>query len=160
MSEATGSNCMKIRSESNQGNVIELTQIRSGLPTYQDIVAQYDKDQCWGLATSIDVRNCQPELIRSETVIKDYVRQLCDLIQMKRFQDTLVVHFGEDEKVAGYSMVQLIETSLISGHFANQTNNAYIDLFSCKLYDPSEAAEFTRQFFQGESVDVNICFRK
>jgi hypothetical protein len=56
------------------------------------------------------------------------------------------VHFGEG-RVAGYSMVQLIETSLISGHFANDTNSAYLDIFSCKGYDPAVVEEFSKAFF-------------
>lgn len=130
------------------------------VPEFQDVVNQYETQQCWGLLTSIDARNCQPELIRSSAAIKQFVVELCELIQMKRFQETLVVNFGEDEKVAGYSMVQLIETSLISGHFANLTNNAYIDIFSCKIYDPNKAAQFTKKFFGATDVELNICFRK
>ncbi len=110
--------------------------------------------------SSLDIKNCNPDLICSAEAIKDYVIQLCDLIEMKRFQETTVVNFGEDEKVAGYSMVQLIETSLISGHFANLTNAAYIDVFSCKIYDPYVAAEFTRKFFQASDAAVTLTFRK
>ena len=68
---------------------------------------------------------------------------------MKRFGDTIVVDFGEDERVAGFSMVQLIETSLISAHFANKTNTAYLDVFSCKPYDPSVVKKFALKFFGG-----------
>ena len=130
------------------------------IKTYHDIKEYYDKNNCWGLLTSLDAKDCNPELIRSADVIKEYVIQLCDLIQMKRFQDTVVVNFGEDEKVAGYSMVQLIETSLISGHFANLNNASYIDIFSCKLYDPNVAAEFTKKYFGASEVSINYCFRK
>lgn len=87
-------------------------------------------------------------------MIREYVHQLCELIDMKRFGECQVVHFGEDEKVAGFSMVQLIETSLISGHFANATNSAYLDIFSCKSYDPAVVAEFTKNFFKGDSVTI------
>jgi len=34
--------------------------------------------------------------------IKQFVRDLCELIQMKRFGETVVVNFGEEEKVAGF----------------------------------------------------------
>jgi S-adenosylmethionine/arginine decarboxylase-like enzyme len=128
--------------------------------TYEQITEYYEKNQCWGLLSSLDAKNCDPELIRSEEAIKEYVLKLCELIKMKRFQDTVVVNFGEDEKVAGYSMVQLIETSCISGHFANQTNASYIDIFSCKIYNPYVAAEFTRDFFKATDAAVHICFRK
>ncbi|MBU1699463.1 MAG: S-adenosylmethionine decarboxylase [Candidatus Eisenbacteria bacterium] len=104
----------------------------------------------WGLATSIDIYNCDPSTIRNAEEIRRFVVELCELIEMRRFGETLVVHFGEDERVAGYSMVQLIETSLISAHFANQTNAVYLDVFSCKLYDPDIVAEFATNFFKGE----------
>ncbi len=130
------------------------------IKTFDEIQDHYEQAQCWGLLSSLDTKQCDPTLIRSADAIKDYVIQLCDLIGMKRFQDTQVVHFGEDEQVAGYSMVQLIETSLISGHFANLTNTAYIDVFSCKIYDPYVAAQFTKDFFKAAGVAVNLCFRK
>lgn len=114
----------------------------------------------WGILTSIDIHQCDPGLIRSASAIKEFVVQLCDLIEMKRFGEPMIVHFGEDERVAGYSMTQLIETSLISAHFANQTNNVYLDVFSCKYYDPEKAAEFAREFFKGKDFNLNVALRK
>jgi S-adenosylmethionine/arginine decarboxylase-like enzyme len=113
----------------------------------------------WGIASSIDIYHCNPETIRSADKIKQFVLELCDLIEMKRFQDAIVVNFGEDERVAGFSMVQLIETSLISGHFANLTNAAYIDVFSCKPYDPDVVVEFARTFFGGKKVITHVNLR-
>lgn len=113
----------------------------------------------WGLLTSLDLYRCNPEIIRDSEKIKRYVVELCNLISMKRFGECQVVHFGQDERVAGYSMIQLIETSLISGHFANQTNAAYIDIFSCKPYDPEVVAGFTKGFFKAQSVEVHTAKR-
>ena len=109
----------------------------------------------WGLATSIDIYNCNPDTIRDAEKIRQFVRELCELIEMKRFGETVVVHFGEDEKVAGYSMVQLIETSLISAHFANQTGVTYLDVFSCKLYDPKVVSKFAQEFFGGTHTVIH-----
>jgi S-adenosylmethionine/arginine decarboxylase-like enzyme len=78
---------------------------------------------------------------------------------MRRFGETQIVHFGEDERVSGFSMVQLIETSMISAHFANLTNTAYIDVFSCRTYDPDTVASFAKQFFEGNRVNVNATWR-
>ena len=110
---------------------------------------QIKKGNYWGLLSSINLYNCDADSIRDADAIKRFVAELCDLIQMKRFGETQVVHFGEDERVAGYSMVQLIETSLISAHFANLTNTVYLDVFSCKGYDPEVVAEFAQKFFGG-----------
>ena len=79
---------------------------------------------------------------------------------MKRFGEPQVVHFGPNDRVAGYSMTQSIEMSLISGHFANEANAAlYIDIFRCKEYEPGVAAEFTRRFFGADSVAFQVVLR-
>ena len=57
-------------------------------------------------------------------------------------------------------MLQLIETSLISGHFANDSNRAYLDIFSCKPYDPSVVEQFSREFFSASSSDVHTTLRR
>ena len=119
-----------------------------------------DGDQPWGLLSSVDIRNCNPDTIRSAEKIEAFVVALCDRIKMRRYGDCQIVHFGEDEKVAGYSMTQLIETSLVSGHFANASNTAYIDVFSCKFYEPRQVAEFAVSFFEGSDYKLNIAVRQ
>jgi S-adenosylmethionine/arginine decarboxylase-like enzyme len=119
-----------------------------------------EKEQVWGLASSIDIYDCNPETIRDAGAIRDFVAKLCDLIEMKRFGETQVVHFGEDERVAGYSMVQLIETSLISGHFANLTNAVYLDVFSCKPYDPETVKAFAEEYFGGTHSNLQVSLRR
>jgi len=57
-------------------------------------------------------------------------------------------------------MLQLIETSLISGHFANDSNRAYLDIFSCKPYDPAVVERFSREFFSAASSVVHTTLRR
>jgi len=113
----------------------------------------------WGLLTSLDIYECKPYIIREAEKIKQYVIELCDLIGMKRFGDCQIAYFGKDERVDGYSMAQLIETSLISGHFANLTNAAYIDIFSCSPYEPEKAAQFSKEFFEAKSIEIHVTKR-
>ena len=113
----------------------------------------------WGLMTSINLYDCDPASIRSAETIKGYVVELCELIGMKRFGECQIVHFGKDARVEGFSMIQLIETSLISGHFANLTNAAYIDVFSCKPYEPNQIATFSKEFFRASSAQLHILER-
>jgi S-adenosylmethionine/arginine decarboxylase-like enzyme len=114
--------------------------------------------KAWGLSTSIDLLECRPDAIRSRDRIEAFVVALCDLIGMKRYGDCQIVHFGEG-RVAGYSMTQLIETSLISGHFANDTNRAYLDIFSCKGYDPKVVEEFSKEFFGARGSTASVTLR-
>ncbi len=121
---------------------------------------KFDIDNAWGLACSFDIYDCNPDTIRDADAIKRFVAELCDLIGMKRFGDCTVVNFGEDERVAGFSMTQLIETSLISAHFANASNTTYLDVFSCKPYDPTVVEKFATEFFGGLRCLTNVNLRK
>lgn len=116
--------------------------------------------EVWGIASAIDIYNCDPEKIRSADTIRRFVVELCELIDMKRFGETQVVHFGEEERVAGYSMVQLIETSLISAHFANLTNTVYLDVFSCKPYDSQIVQSFSQAYFGGTHSSLHVTLRR
>jgi S-adenosylmethionine/arginine decarboxylase-like enzyme len=114
--------------------------------------------KAWGLSTSVDLQDCRPDTIRDAGQIRAYVIALCQLIGMQRYGDCQIVHFGEG-RVAGYSMIQLIETSLISGHFANDTNRAYLDIFSCKDYDPAAIEAFSKRFFGARTSTSVVTLR-
>lgn len=116
------------------------------------------KGTVWGMRTTITLRGCDAKTIRSKKSIETYVKQLCELIDMKRYGKCNVINFGEDDRVAGFSMYQLIETSNIDGHFANATNTAYLHIFSCKDYDVNAAVEFSKGFFR-PTGGVEISYR-
>jgi S-adenosylmethionine decarboxylase len=121
---------------------------------------QFQRADAWGLSSSIDIYDCDPELIKNADAIKYFVYELCDLIEMKRFGECNVVYFGENEKVAGYSMTQLIETSLILAHFANESNTVYLDVFSCKSYQPEVVSTFAQKFFKGKRTKLQVNIRQ
>ncbi len=117
-------------------------------------------EQPWGLLSCLDLYECDPQTIRDAEKIKFFVSELCKLIEMKPFGETQVVHFGKEERVAGFSMIQLIETSLISAHFANASNAVYLDVFSCKLYDPKMVVDFAKKYFMAERVNLQTVNRR
>ncbi len=124
------------------------------------ILAEYRARAPWGMAAAIDLGGCDPQAIRDPERITRFVIALCELIEMRRFGEPLVVRFGADPNVCGYSLAQLIETSLVSGHFAEESDSAYIDIFSCKPYPPYQAAEFCRQWFGATTVRVSLALRQ
>ena len=121
----------------------------------QDMVGE---GKAWGLCTAVDLQDCNPDRMRNADPIKRYVVELCQLIGMTRFGECQVVDFGEG-RVGGYSMVQLISTSLISGHFANDTNSAYLDIFSCKGYNPEMVEAFSKDFFGARRSTATVALR-
>jgi S-adenosylmethionine/arginine decarboxylase-like enzyme len=128
------------------------------LPSSAGVDDLVGEGKAWGISTALDLQDCHPGTIRDRDRIEAYVVALCELIGMKRYGVCQIVHFGEG-RVAGYSMIQLIETSLISGHFADDTNRAYLDIFSCKRYDPSVVEAFSRQFFGARSSTASVTLR-
>ena len=107
----------------------------------------------WGYHLILDCKGCDLEKIKSAEVLREFAIQLVDKIDMKRFGEPIVVHFAEDNpEAAGYSLVQLIETSAITGHFVDQNGDCYIDIFSCKEYDADVAYEFVKEFLGAQNI--------
>ena len=114
----------------------------------------------WGVSSSIDLYECDLRLMQNAEIIREFVRILCDRIQMRRYGETQVVFFGDDPRVTGFSMTQLIETSLISAHFADASCAIYLDVFSCASYEPEEVAEFAKEYFKAARYSLNVVYRK
>lgn len=124
------------------------------------LLVEYDRQAPWGMATALDLGGCNGALIRDRDHIERFVIALCDAIAMQRFGDPIIVRFGADPHVCGYSLAQLIETSLISGHFAEATDAAYLDIFSCKAYRPYATAAFCAEWFRATSVRLSVSLRQ
>ena len=114
----------------------------------------------WGISSSIDLYECDLGLMQNAEAIREFVRTLCDHIKMRRYGETQVVFFGDDPRVTGFSMTQLIETSLISAHFADASCAIYLDVFSCAPYEPEEVAEFAKEYFKAARYSLNVAYRK
>jgi len=126
-----------------------------------EIHKAFSKGEHWGLSTQINLRGCNDRSISNKRMIEAFAIQLCDLIGMRRFGEPQVIYFGQEERITGYSLVQLIETSCITGHFAVGNNcSAYIDVFSCKEYPPYMAGEFSREFFGAEKFTIGVALRR
>jgi len=123
------------------------------------IINEYKEKNPWGLTVSIDLKDCDLEKMKDADYIKNFVRDLCELIGMQRYGETTIVNFGENERVFGFSMTQLIETSLISAHFANASKAIYLDVFSCKEYPPYKVAEFAKERFLASDYRISINYR-
>jgi len=122
--------------------------------------ADYNASQAWGLLTSIDMQGCDPDTIRSKEAIEAFTATVCDRLGVTPFGPPQIVRFGGSPEIYGYSMVQLIETSLVSAHFAESTDAVYLDIFSCKWYDAAAAVAFAMEFFKGASVRIHTCLRR
>jgi len=114
----------------------------------------------FGYELVLNLYNCDKDVITSKKKLQEYIDKLCKLIKMKKYGKTLIPYFGEKaEFTKGYSLVQLIETSSITGHFSDYWATAYINIFSCKKYDHELARKFTRQFFKSKKMTSKLLVR-
>lgn len=115
------------------------------------------KEEEFGQELILNLYDCSPEVIRSRKKLQVFVDRLCKLIKMKKYGRTLIPHFGHDNPItAGYSLVQLIETSSITGHFSELWNSVYLNVFSCKSFDADKAAQFAKQFFGAKRIKKRV----
>jgi len=118
------------------------------------------KLKMFGKELVLDLYDCEPKIIRSKEKILEYSNKLCKLIKMKKFGKPICERFALDNPVvAGYSLVQLIETSLVSAHFSELWNRAYINIFSCKDFDDKKATTFVKKFFKAKKIKKRILIR-
>lgn len=115
----------------------------------------------FGLEVVLDLYKCDPKVIRSAKKLSEYATKLCKLLDMKKYGKTLLPHFGLNAPhTAGYSMLQFIETSSITGHFSELWNTAYINIFSCRDFDTKKAVDFSAKFFGAKKVVSRVLQRK
>ena len=114
----------------------------------------------WGVSTCINLYGCDLALMQNADAIREFVALLCDRIKMRRYGETQVVFFGDEPRVQGFSMIQLIETSLISAHFADASQAIYLDVFSCAPYDSEDAAKFAADYFKAAKSHYQVVHRQ
>ena len=118
------------------------------------------KNNNYGYELIVDLYGCNKSIISSSKKLKEYVDTLCKLIKMKKYGKILIPYFGENAAYTkGYSLVQLIETSSVTGHFSELWNTAYINIFSCVKYDHKKARKFTKDFFKAKRIKSRLIVR-
>jgi len=113
----------------------------------------------WGKHLILDAAGCSPKMIGSATVITSFARSLVKRIDMVPFGSPQVVMFGTGIK-KGYTLVQLIETSNITAHFVEENNSMYLDVFSCKDFDPQVVEEAVKEYFDAQVFKSTTILRE
>lgn len=108
----------------------------------------------------LDCSGCDHGKITDGENIRRFTKELVKRIDMVAFGEPIVEHFAtHDPQKAGYSMVQLIETSNICAHFVDRDNTMYLDVFSCKPYSNQAVIDTVKEFFNAADIRVNFLTR-
>lgn len=111
----------------------------------------------YGWSLHLDMEHCDSAALDDSAIIRGWVGDLVKRIGMIPFGEPTIQHFGHADPVtAGYTLVQLIETSSIVAHFSPFLLTLHLDLFSCREFDPATVIELTEEMFGGDSGHATL----
>ena len=119
----------------------------------------------YGIELILDLHDCDPSTFNRKS-LDSFFTELCDLINMERCE----VHFWDDVGVPlkeqqtlphtkGTSAVCFILTSTIVVHTLDLLKSVYINIFSCKEFDPKKAEKFTQKWFGAQKCVTHFINR-
>jgi S-adenosylmethionine/arginine decarboxylase-like enzyme len=102
----------------------------------------------WGMLAAIDLHGGDRARIADPDTIRRFVPEVIDAIGMRAHGALMIDRFGDDE-LEGWSALQFIETSSITVHADEVFGRCFVDVFSCKPFDPDLAAAIAVEHFGG-----------
>jgi len=111
----------------------------------------------FGYHLMLDCSGC--ENIDSRDNIYNFVKELVKRIDMTAHGEPIIEYLLPGDPKQGFSLMQLITTSNISGHFMELDGTAYFDIFSCKTFDIEDAKNVVNEFFNPKKMRVNFVTR-
>lgn len=115
----------------------------------------------WGYHLILDCQGCNRSEIANKENLKAFIKTLVREIDMLAYGEPVLEHFAtHDAEKGGYSLVQLIETSSITGHFVDSNGDAYIDIFSCKPFSIEIAKSVVSNHFHPQKIKVHFLTRQ
>jgi len=112
----------------------------------------------WGYHLILDCSGCQD--IDDRDQIYNFVKDLIQKIDMIAHGEPVIEYLLPGEPNQGYSLMQLITTSNICGHFMELDGTAYFDVFSCKEFDPSIVKKVVKHYFNPKKIKSKLIKRQ
>ncbi len=120
----------------------------------------------YGYELVLDVHGCDPSTFNRGSIDR-FFTELCERIDMNKCE----VHFWDDvgvppeeqqtdPRTKGTSAVCFILTSTIVVHTLDLLEVVYVNIFSCKAFDPKLASEVTRDWYKGNIRNSTFIERK
>ena len=113
----------------------------------------------WGKHLIVDVKGCFPDRAQDPEYISHFTKELVRQIEMVPFGEPQVVHFADGTDLAGWTVIQLIETSCITGHFCDINGDLYLDVFSCKTFEEQVVIDLLKQMFSPGEIKSHVLMR-
>ena len=154
-----------ISSVMNRG-IIGNNGVEKMVPVYEDRTHLYAlswerklmENEAWGLTSSIDVYDCDNGKIIDKETIKEFIKQCSEKFNLTLSASNIPVCFSVNDNITGFSKIS--NDSTIAGHLKNNSTNLYLDVFSCKYYEPRDVAEFALEYFSAKNYRMQVSLRR
>jgi S-adenosylmethionine/arginine decarboxylase-like enzyme len=100
------------------------------------------------MLAAIDLHGADHERLADPDTIRRFVPALIDAVGMQAHGPLMLDRFGDGE-LEGWSALQFIETSSITVHADEAFDRCFVDVFSCRSFDPEVAAAVAVMHFGG-----------
>lgn len=116
------------------------------------------KDKSWGFHLLI---NCSglDEKIDSEEDVREFFNELIKALKMKKLTEFFYKKVDNKEEGRGLSAFQMITTSHIAMHFDDAGRTGYLDIFSCKTFDPDTVIKMVKKYFKAKKIATQFIYR-
>ena len=100
------------------------------------------------MLAAIDLHGCDRRRLEDPDSIRRFVPTLIEAVGMRAHGPLMLDRFGDGE-LEGWSAMQFIETSSITVHADEVFGRCFCDVFSCRPFDPDDAATIAVAYFGG-----------
>jgi S-adenosylmethionine/arginine decarboxylase-like enzyme len=137
--------------------MLETEEKLAKLPEFSVKIKPDSKKVIYGMELIIELFGCDLSIITSKEKIQEFINGICREINMEKYGSSRIKRFpGGDLWGVGYSFLQFLTTSSITGHFIDNGGIAFLNVFSCKQYDDKKAAQFAEKFFRAKKINSKL----
>ena len=113
----------------------------------------------WGYHLILDMSEMN-ENIKKKDVLEKFIVDVIKSIKMKKVGPTQIKRLENGKPNAGYDVMQFIETSSITLHLVDKDYTGYLDIFSCKEFNPEDALKVVNEYFEPKKIKKKFIYRE
>lgn len=115
------------------------------------------KKKIYGLELVLEVFDCDLNLLKSKRKLQEYLIEVSKIVKLERYGPSQIKRFmGGGVWDEGYSFFQFLTTSSITGHCLEPDKLVFVNVFSCSIFNPKKAEDFTKKFFRAKKIKSKL----
>jgi S-adenosylmethionine/arginine decarboxylase-like enzyme len=132
--------------------------LKSGIVKSREKPPLHTPAQAWGFHLLVDCVGMN-KAIDDEKDIEAFFTDLINALDMTPLTEFFCVKVNDKKDGRGISAFQMITTSHIAMHFDDAGHNGFMDVFSCKEFDPKIVLKMIEEHFKPKNTMVQFVYR-